>query len=126
VRYETQDQKELIPYLDYFDAVSYWVWISSDYIWRSYPEIIHKIKFELPGKAVLQGVFLHDYGDTNAPMPMDLLKLQVSKISKLLRAGTLDGCVALQSGWFSDEAHMEQVEYLKRYFEWFYGTWTGK
>lgn len=35
VRYSRQDQKELIPYLDYFDVINFWVWVSTDHYWRS-------------------------------------------------------------------------------------------
>lgn len=125
VRYETQDQRDLIPYLDYIDVVNYWIWVSTEHRWKAdYTEEIYKIRFQLKNKPILQGIFLHHYGDDNNAMPLELLKLQVPKIASLIRSGVLDGWAVLQNGWFSSDAHREQLQFLKQYFEWFYGTMT--
>ena len=126
VRYSRQDQKELIPYLDYFDVINFWVWVSTDHYWRSLYhydiEEIHKL-----GKPVMQGTFMHNYGeDWDQPIPMDMLRLQCPKIADEIRTGMVDDWIILQNGWFCRENHREQVQWLKNYLEWFCGTWTRR
>lgn len=127
VRYSRQDQKELIPYLDYFDVINFWVWVSTDHYWRSqYHYDIEAIR-SVCDKPILQGTFLHNYGeDWDAPIPMDMLKLQCPKIADELRAGTVSDWIVLQNGWFCRENHREQIQWLKAYLDWFRGTWTRR
>lgn len=126
VRYSRQDQKELIPYLDYFDVLNFWVWVSTDHYWRSlYHYDIEAIRSL--GKPVMQGTFLHNYGeDWDQAIPMEMLQLQCAKISAEIRSGTVDDWIILQNGWFCRENHRKQVQWLKDYMEWFRGTWTRR
>jgi hypothetical protein len=125
VRYSHQDQRELVPFLDYFDVINYWVWVSSDHYWRSqYQEDVRYLR-KLYGKPLLQGVFMHNYGEhTDAPIPMEMLELQVEKITEQLLLQRLSGWVILQNGWFCNRNHRPQVQWLKAYLDWFYGTLT--
>jgi len=130
VRYTWQDQQELIPYLPYFDAINLWIWISTDYYWRSeYTYDVVKIK-KLTGKPVLQGVYMHNYGETwhtsEEPIPMDLLQLQLKTVVDFHRLGQIEGCVILMNGWFCRENHREHMQWMKNYLDWFYGTTTRR
>ena len=128
VRYTWQDQKDLLPYLEHIDVINLWVWVSTEHFWRSeYEPELDRIK-QLTGKPVVQGLFLHNYGETHnngdQPIPLDLLQLQCKKIFPKVRSSSLEGCVVLQNGWFDRDSHREHVQWLRSYLEWFHGTTT--
>ena len=125
VRYSRQDQEVLLPYLDHIDAINFWVWVSTDHYWRyQYEDQIWMLKHRF-GKEVMQGVFLHNYGESwDEPIPMDMLKLQLKKIGTVYRRGEIDSIIVLQNGWFCRDNHMEQLQYVRNYFEWLIGTTT--
>ena len=79
---------------------------------------------KVPGKEIIQGQFIHAYGEGGIPQPMDQLKNQCSKFACALDRKTIDGWCALQSGWFSFESHREQVEYLRNFWDWYLKTRT--
>lgn len=125
VRYSRQDQKVILPYLDYIDVINFWVWVSTDHYWRyQYEDHIWMLKNQFK-KEVMQGIFLHNYGENwDDPIPMDMLKLQLNKVGMAYRRGDIGSIVVLQNGWFCRENHMEQLQYVKNYFEWLTGTTT--
>ena len=124
VRYSRQNMDEVIPFLPYLDGISFWCWVSTDHYWRyQYQQDMVDLTRKYH-KEILQGLFVHDYGDTNGPQPMENLKLQLPRIGKEWRNGWLKGVVLLQNGWFDAENHREQVMYLHDYFKWFFGTKT--
>jgi len=132
VRYTWQDQKDLLPYLEYFDAINLWVWISTDHYWRAeYEPELDRIK-QLTGKPITQGIFIHNYGETwnnrdgDRPVDLELIQLQCRKIFPKVRNSTLEGCIVLQNGWFDHDDHREHVQWMKNYIDWFYGTTTER
>lgn len=127
VRYSRHDQRELLPFKDYFDGINFWVWVSTDHYWRyQYANDLFNMK-KMYGKPILQGTFIHNYGeDFEEPIPMPMLELQARKISDQFKAGMIDGWCILQNGWFDRPSHREQLQWLKNYLEWFYGTWTRR
>ncbi len=127
VRYSRQDAEELIPFLDYFDVINFWVWVSTDHYWRTlYHYDIEKLR-TVCNKPILQGTFMHNYGeDWEAAIPMDMLKLQCPKIADEMRDGTVSDWIFLQNGWFCRENHREALQWLKEYLEWYRGTWTRR
>lgn len=123
VRYSRQEIHEIDPYLEYIDGINFWVWVSTEHYWRyQYP--IDILKLQEIGKPVLQGVFMHNYGEGWIPQDINMLKLQIPSIFSFLRTGKLEGCVILQNGWFCREDHREQVQWLKNYLDWYLGTIT--
>ncbi len=124
VRYSRYDIDEIDPYLDYIDGINFWIWCSTEHYWKSvYKDDI--VKLMKKGKPIIQGVFLHDYGEEFLkPMDMEMLKLQMPKIADCYRLGQLDGIVFLQNGWLNREDHREAVQWTKAYWEWFFGTLT--
>lgn len=124
VRYSRQNFDELIPYLPYLDGISFWVWVSTEHYWHyQYHQDLVTLRRKY-GKTVLQGLFIHDYGDSGRAQTMELLKLQVPRMGRELKTDWIDGIVLLQNGWFDNEEHREQVIYLRDYFTWFHGTKT--
>lgn len=114
VRYTWQDQKELIPFLPYFDAINLWVWAAEEKPWReTIGAEIDRIR-ALTHKPILLGLFIHDYGGTGKAVPMNVLELQTNKAAELTRSGKIEGFVILQNGWFDHEDHREQVQWLRR------------
>jgi hypothetical protein len=115
VRYTWQDQKDLIPYLPYIDAINLWVWVGEEKPWRETlePEIDH-IR-AITHKPILLGLFMHDYGGTKNAIAMNVLELQTRKAVEMTKAGKIEGFVILQSGWFHDKSHQTQVQWLKKY-----------
>ena len=125
VTYSYQDQKELLPYLDHFDVLSFWTWVPSlDYWQREYYFDLMKLK-KLTGKPIIQGMYIHDFGiDSAEPVPFDTFQFIVEKTYNLVRAGTLDGCIIPQNGWFCHRKHRKHIQWLKDYTDWFCDTTT--
>ena len=121
----TQHPDSLLSCREYFDGLTCWCWHSTDYFWNAlYEEEIRMLRENYFDKELIQGQFLHAYGDGLVPQPMDQLTNQCSKITAQLNKGNLDGWCALQTGWFSFPDHREQVEYIKNYWNWYRGTRT--
>lgn len=120
--------EDLLAFRDGFDGLNIWCWNSTDHFWNAiYSERdIARLNYLLPEKEILQGQFLHAFGDGNVAQPMDQLKLQCAKIGGQLRCGALEGWVVLSNGYFCRETHREQVQYLKNYFDWFQNTRTHR
>jgi hypothetical protein len=121
----TQDFTKLESCRKDFDGLSIWSWHSTDYFWNAlYEDQVRLIRRTYPEKEILQGQFIHAYGDAGGAQPMDQMKLQCEKIATELDKGRIDGWCALQSGWFCRLDHREQVEYLKNFWNWFRDTRT--
>lgn len=121
----TQRPDSLLSCRDYFDGLTVWCWHSTDYFWNAlYEEEIRMLRENYSDKELIQGQFLHAYGDGSKPQPMDQLTNQCSKISSMLERKKIDGWCALQTGWFSFQSHREQVEYVKNYWNWYRDTHT--
>jgi hypothetical protein len=117
VRYTWQDQKELIPFLPYFDAINLWVWVAEEKPWRETIDAeIERIR-AITHKPILLGLFIHDYGRTGKAVPMSVLELQTRKAAELTHAGRIEGFVILQNGWFDHLEHREQVQWLRQYLD---------
>lgn len=124
VRYTWQDQADLLPYLPYFDAINLWVWVANTFDWQVRMSAeIERVR-NLTGKPILLGLYLHDYGGSGGPVPMDVLELQLTKAVAFTKSGLTEGFVILMSGWFDHEDHRPQVQWTKQYLEWTFGTET--
>lgn len=126
VRYTWQDQADLLPYLPYLDAINLWVWVGNTYDWQVRMSAELERIIRLTGKPILLGLFLHDYGGTGGPMPMDVLEAQFQKAVAFARNGLIEGFVILQSGWLDREDHRAQAQWVQQYLQWAYGTTTGR
>ena len=124
VQYTWQDQRDLEVYLPYIDAISLWVWVGNTYDWQvkmrmELENIARKLK-----KPVFLGLYMHDYGGTSQAIAMDVLETQTKKTIEFAKAGLIEGFVILLSGWFDREDHRPQVQWLKQYLDWAFGTWN--
>ena len=120
-----QTPDSLLSCKDYFDGMAVWCWRSTDYFWDAlYEEEIRILHENYAGKELIQGQFVHAYGDGWIPQPMNQLTKQCARISDQMDAGNLDGWCALQSGWFCRPDHREQVEYIKNFWNWYRDTRT--
>ncbi len=122
VRYTQQDQADLTPYLPFIDVINLWVWVGNTYDWqvRMLAEL-ERIR-NATDKPILLGLFLHDYGGTGGPIAMDVLELQFTRAIAFARSGLIEGFVILQSGWFDREDHRLQVQWVREYLRWAFGT----
>ena len=121
----TQHPDSLLSCKDYFDGMTVWCWRSTDYFWNAlYEDEIRILRENYADKELIQGQFLHAYGDGDIPQPMDQLTNQCRRIAAQLDRGKLDGWCALQTGWFSFQDHREQVEYVRNFWNWFRDTRT--
>lgn len=136
VRYTHSKDEEVVPFLPYFDAINLWVWEASKEAWG--PKMDQRIEdiTRLTHKPILMGLFLHNYGEPPPkPKPevawswtkvqsQDVVEAQFVKTTELLRKDKIDGFVMLQSGWLDHESHRSQVQWVKQYLEWLFGTQT--
>jgi hypothetical protein len=105
--------------------MSIWCWRSTDYFWDAlYEDEIRLLRENYPDKDLIQGQFIHAYGDGPFAQPMPQLIKQCSKITKQLDSKQINGWCALQTGWFCRQDHREQVEYVKNFWDWYRGTRT--
>jgi hypothetical protein len=82
--------KILAPYID---CVNLWVW--GKYELPDIDLIIEKCLKAFPGKEIMMGVFMHDYGASDLGMPPELLEFQLSKARQYLSAGKINDLVIL-------------------------------
>lgn len=114
-----QKPQDLLPFKDYFDGFSLWNWIHTDHYWEAeYERELWFLHDMFPGKTIIQGQFIHDFGGKRGAMPMDILKYQCEKILEQYDAGMVDGWCLLQSGFLSKPDHREQFEYIRNLWHW--------
>ena len=123
VRYTQENQQDLVPYLPYIDAINLWVWVAKKEEWDKMDAQVEQIA-KLTKKPIVLGLYLHDYGRTGKPVPMDILEAQFVKSAELMRAGKTEGFIILQNGWLDHETHRAQIQWTKQYMDWLTGTQT--
>ncbi len=77
----------------YLDVVNLWFWCKEEIL--SYDETIAKCLEVFPGKPILQGIFLHDYGTSDAGAPPELLIYQLDRTREHIAQGHIKGVVIL-------------------------------
>lgn len=100
--------EDLLPYID---VVTLWVW-KKDELARLDADL-EAIRQEFPGKPVHMGVYLHDYGQTDAAMPNECLAFQLDKARQYLAQGKLQGVIIL--GDREIAKHPEQAAFVRDY-----------
>ncbi len=100
------DRPKVNDYIKELDGISLWVWHAKDI--PHMEEYVAHCEKEFPGKPIMLGLYMYDYGDVRR-MPMDLLKQQCETALKLARAGRIQGIVFLTInddpetvGWTAD------------------------
>ena len=82
--------KILAPYID---CVNLWVWEKYDL--PDLDLIIEKCRKAFPGKEIMMGIFMHDYGASDLGVPPEMLEFQLHKAGKYLSEGKLHDIVIL-------------------------------
>ena len=100
--------EDLLPYID---VVTMWVWKQCDI--AVLDASLKAIRGEFPGKAVYMGVFLHDYGETDAAQPVERLNYQFDRGRAYLAEGLLDGIIIL--GDREIRKHPVQAAFVRDY-----------
>jgi len=82
--------KILAPYID---CVNLWIW--RKYELPDLDLIVEKCRAAFPGKEIMMGVFMHDYGASDLGMPPKLLEFQLQKARQYLAEGKIHDLVIL-------------------------------
>ncbi len=93
VTYTRDLDKDFTPFLPYVDVVNLWVWSKEDLL--KLDADLEKCRQALPGKPIVMGFFMHDYGLANTVMPAKLFKYQLNKAHEYVTDGRIDGIVVL-------------------------------
>ncbi len=82
--------EDLLPFLD---VLTLWVWRQDDL--AKLDASLEAVRAEFPGKPVLLGVYVHDYGQTDAAMPIGRLQFQLDSARRYLAEGLIGGVIIL-------------------------------
>lgn len=85
--------KDFSYILPYMDVVNLWFWHKDEIL--EYDEKIELCRSKFPGKPIIQGIFLHEYGRSDIETPSDLLVYQLEKSREYLSQGALEGVIIL-------------------------------
>ena len=85
-----KDYSALQPYLD---GVNLWHWYQEELL--DLEKNVDLCRANFPGKKILMGLFLHDYGTADAGAMPELLIHQLKGARKLLAEGKINGLVIL-------------------------------
>lgn len=75
------------------DRVNLWVWAKFDLPYLDL--IVEKCRVTFPGKEIMMGMFMHDYGASDLGMPRKLLEFQLKRAEKYLAKGKINDLVIL-------------------------------
>lgn len=87
---ESKDFSLIQPYMD---VVTLWFWNLDELL--EYDKALELCQKKFPGKKVLQGVFLHEYGIYDGGNPPQLLIHQLNKVREYMGKGVVEGAVIL-------------------------------
>ena len=86
-------QKDFRLILPYTDVVNLWFWFREDIL--EYDRHIAKCQEAFPGKPIIQGIFLQDYGRTCLGNPPEILCYQLDKVREYMAKGIVQGAIIL-------------------------------
>lgn len=87
------DQKDFTLILPYLDSVNLWFWNMDEIL--DYDRKILLCQERFPGKPIIQGIFLHDYGISDAGTLPQLLVYQLDKAREYMTRGIVEGVIIL-------------------------------
>ena len=93
VIYVNELNKDFSLILPYLDVVNLWFWNMDEIL--DYDSYIAKCQKTFPGKPVLQGIFMHDYGISDTGSLPQLLLYQLDKAREYMTKGVVEGVVLL-------------------------------
>jgi hypothetical protein len=77
----------------YLDVVNLWYWNKDEIL--EYDENLELCRQNFPGKPIIQGIFLHEYGRSDIGSPIDLLLYQLDKARENIAKGIVEGVILL-------------------------------
>jgi len=95
-------------WLEHVDVINLWVWKSEDLPHTD--EYITQCRKAFPDKRIVMGAYMRDYA-IPAPVPLDMMEVELEAIAKHLEAGTLDGYSILCASLI--DQHPEQAEFIR-------------
>ena len=78
---------------DYLDVVNLWFWFRDDIL--NYDAHIAKCRECFPGKKIIQGIFIQDYGRGACGSTPELLAYQLDKVREYMAKGVVEGAIIL-------------------------------
>ena len=78
---------------DYIDVVNFWFWNRDEIL--DYDEHIARCQENFPGKPIIQGIFLHEYGRADMGNPPEILRYQLDKAREYMGKGVVEGIIIL-------------------------------
>lgn len=84
------DFSNIMPYLD---IINLWFWSKQELV--EFDQRFAKCQKTFPGKEIIQGIFIHDYGCSDMGTPPALLRFQMQRAAKLIAEGALKGIIIL-------------------------------
>ena len=78
---------------DYVDVVNFWIWNKDEIL--DYDEHIAACQENFPGKPIVQGIFIHEYGRADMGNPPALLEYQLDKAREYMAKGVVKGIIIL-------------------------------
>jgi len=105
--------KNYEKYLPHIDVINLWVWRKNEL--ETIDSDLDKCLKVFPGKPIILGIFMHDYGQTDAAMPLDLLEYNFHKAEQYLAEGKIEGIVIL--GDREIKKHPDQAEWIKNHLK---------
>lgn len=77
----------------YIDVVNFWLWNKEEIL--DIDTHIARCREEFPGKPIILGIFLHEYGRADAGNPPRLLVRELQKAREFLTKGWIEGVILL-------------------------------
>lgn len=78
---------------DHIDVVNFWFWNKDDIL--RYDEYIALCQENFPGKPIVQGIFIHEYGRGDMGTPPELLRYQLDKVREYMAKGVVESIIIL-------------------------------
>lgn len=91
--HELEFKKDFSLVAEYFDVVNFWLWHMEEIL--EFDRYIEMCQKTFPGKKILQGIFLHEYGSSDAGQMPELLIYQLERCRKYIAEGIMEGVVIL-------------------------------
>lgn len=87
------DIKDFSLIQPYLDVVNLWFWNKDEIL--EYDEKIELCRKKFPGKPIIQGIFLHEYGRSDAGNLPEILVYQLDKAREYMTKGVVEGVILL-------------------------------
>ncbi len=78
---------------DYMDVINLWFWNKDEIL--DYDENIELCRKNFPGKPIIQGIFLHEYGRSDVGNIPELVLYQLDKAREYIKKGIVCGVILL-------------------------------